>query len=115
MLARSAFRPRKRNAGRPPEKSCPAFLQWLRGRSCLAGGTCAGRIEAAHIDYAPGKGVGTKPADRYAVPLCAAHHGEQHQAGIRTFEKRHGINMLSASEAYWQAWPGRHAWENRDG
>lgn len=113
-MMRVDIRPRHRNAGRPAEKSCPRFLQWLRGRDCLVGGTCAGKIEAAHVDYAGGKGIGTKVADRFAVPLCAAHHGEQHMAGIKTFEKRHNVNMLVASEAYWKAWPGRVAWENRD-
>jgi len=108
-------RPRHRNAPRPSEKSATSFLQWLRGRPYLIGGNCAGRIEAAHVDYAGDKGMGTKSSDRYAVPLCAAHHAEQHNAGIRTFEARHNVNMLSASMAYWKAWPGRLKWEQANG
>ena len=116
MLARSAFAPRRRNSHKADaEKRCPKFLQWLRGRPCLVGGQCAGRIEAAHVDYAGDKGMGTKPSDRYAVPLCSAHHGEQHTAGIKTFEARHRVNMLEAANDFWRAWPGRIAWENRDG
>jgi hypothetical protein len=107
-------RPRRQNAPRPAEKSAPSFLQWLRGRPCYCGGQCAGRIEAAHVDYAGDKGIGTKVSDRFAVPLCAAHHAEQHQSGIRTFEARHSLNMLEASKAYWSAWPGRRAWEEKN-
>ena len=108
-------KPRKRNAPRPAEKSAPAFLQWLRGRNCLIGDTCAGRIEAAHVDYAGDKGLGTKASDKFAVPMCSAHHAESHRAGIKTFEARHRVNLLEASKEYWRRWPGRLAWETRNG
>lgn len=108
-------RPRKRNAPRPAEKSAPAFLQWLRGRNCVIGGTCAGRMEAAHVDYAGDKGMGTKASDKFAVPMCSAHHAESHMAGIKTFEARHGVNLLEASKEYWWRWPGRRLWEARNG
>jgi hypothetical protein len=107
-------RPRKRNAPRPAEKSAPSFLQWLRGRDCLAvGGACFGRIEAAHVDFAGGKGIGTKVADRYAVPLCSFHHAKQHRWGWKTFQAAFQIDALAAAEAYWRAWPGRIAWERK--
>ena len=105
-------RPRRRNALRPAEKSAPAYLQWLRGRSCLIGGTCAGRIEAAHVGTS-GKGVATKCADAEAVPMCGLHHAEQHNAGIRTFEARHNVDLAKAAAEYWRAWPGRVAWESK--
>lgn len=109
-------RSRHRNSPRPPEKSAPAFLQWVRLRPCLlAGGQCAGKIEAAHVDYAGGKGMGTKVADRFAVPLCGAHHAESHNAGIQTFEARHNVDLLAASKVLWQAWPGRYKWEQERG
>ena len=55
-------KPRRRNAGRPPEKSARGFLQWIRGRECVFGlaGECEGKIEAAHLDFAGGKGMATK-------------------------------------------------------
>lgn len=114
MLPQSAFRPRHRNSGKADEaRRCPRFLQWLRGRPCLIGGTCAGRIEAAHVDYAGGKGMSIKVADRYAVPMCSAHHGEQHLAGVKTFEARHKVSLIEAANEYWKRWPGRRAWEDR--
>lgn len=72
-------------------------------------------MEAAHVDYAGDKGMATKPSDRFAVPLCAAHHAEQHMAGIKTFEARHRINMLEAANEYWRRWPGRQLWEEGRG
>ena len=113
MLARSAFRPRKQNAGRPAHKSAHGFLQWLRGRNCLLAdrGGCEGRIEAAHVDYAGDKGMGTKVSDCFAIPLCSEHHRVQHQYGWQTFEGNFKVNALEASKAFWGAWPGRNRWE----
>lgn len=110
-------RPRKRNAPRPAEKAAPGFLQWLRGRDCLAAAsTCGGKIEAAHVDYAGGKGMGTKVADRYAVPLCSYHHALQHSRGWMWFDitiLKVAGSGLAAAARYWQAWPGRIAWERK--
>jgi hypothetical protein len=118
-LMRVDTRPRKRNSPRIAEKSAPGFLQWLRGRVCFASGSlgCDGRIEAAHVDYAGDKGMGSKVSDKFAVPLCSAHHREQHQVGWREFEiarcKGRVGAALEASERYWRAWPGRIAWERK--
>jgi hypothetical protein len=82
----------------------------LRGRECLVGnGNCEGKIQAAHVDYAGGKGVGTKVRDSASVPLCALHHFTQHQAGWTTFEETFlgGVgNALRSANTYWRAWHG---------
>jgi hypothetical protein len=119
-LARTAFRPRHRNAPRPAEKSAPSFLQWLRGRECLLAGKggCGGKIEAAHVDYAGDKGMGTKASDRFAVPMCSEHHAAQHRWGWQSFEGNFNMapgDTLLAANAYWQAWPGRVRWEAERG
>lgn len=108
--------PRRRNAPRPADKSAPAFLQWLRGRECLCAksGTCSGRMEAAHVQGGA-RGVGTKAADRFAVPLCSAHHREQHDRGWASFQRSHMVDAQGAAAAYWQAWPGRRSWEAANG
>lgn len=110
-------RPRNRNAARPAWKACEAFLQWLRGRPCACKGRyplCAGKIVAAHVDYAAkgtreAKGTGTKVADRWAIPLSYMCHDLQHDRGWPWFDKNilgapgAGENMASA---YWSAWKG---------
>jgi hypothetical protein len=109
-------RPRKRNAPRPAEKSAPGFLQWVRGRACclLSRGGCGGKIEAAHVDYAGDKGMGTKVADRHVVPLCAFHHAEQHRIGWKSFEAKYsGLNALTTADFLWRHWPGLPLWERK--
>jgi hypothetical protein len=116
-------KPRHKNAPRIAEKSAPAFLQWLRGRQCLTisqrscfGRTeCRGKIEAAHVDYAGDKGMGSKVSDRFAIPLCAGHHAEQHTRGWPEFERRYlrEGQALKAADYFWRAWPGRIAWERK--
>lgn len=41
--------------------------------------------DAAHVRIGTGGGMGLKPSDCYAVPLCRKHHQEQHSGGERTF------------------------------
>lgn len=115
MLARVNTAPRHRNAGRPAEKTAPSYLQWLRGRAChLADrGGCAGKVRACHVDHAGGKGIGTKVADRHAIPMCDGHHGEQHRIGWTSFEARYRLDAVSVAAAFWRLWPGRAAWERK--
>lgn len=118
MLAANITAPRHKNAGRPPEKAAPGFLQYVRGRGCIFArmGGCSGKIEAMHLDFAGGKGVGTKVADRYAVPGCAGHHALQHRKGWQTFMRLMGTSaneLLIAAARLWHAWPGRPAWERK--
>lgn len=116
-MTRIDTRPRLRNSGRPPEKSAPGFLKYVRGRSCLvANAGCSERIEAAHVDYAGGKGIGTKVADRYAVPLCSTHHAMQHVMGWAAFERQYfgeAGYALKAAEFLWSRWGGRTKWEKK--
>lgn len=110
--------PRRKNAPRPAWKVADSFRQWLRGRPCAADGygLCEGRIVAAHVDHAGGKGMGTKVADRHCLPLCDGHHTRQHNRGWPTFEKEclAGRSAVAMAAAYWNAWPGRVAWEREN-
>lgn len=116
-LSRTAFQPRRRNAGRPKHKTAWSYLAWLRGRPCALDnrGGCGGRMEAAHVDYAGDKGMGTKVSDRFTIPLCSDHHRSQHQWGWESFEANFKFNALLAAQAYWHAWPGRRSWEEAHG
>lgn len=98
--------PRKRNAPRPAWKVATAYLQWLRGRSCFREGPdCAGKIEAAHTPDPSSKGMGTKAADRNAIPLCQHHHGEHTRKGWSAIGLTRETAQ-AAGDAYWRAWPG---------
>ncbi len=104
-------RPRRQNSGKAAiERSHPSHLQWLRGRPCLIGDAdCQGRMEAAHVDHAGGKGTSLKVADYKAVPLCQHHHAELHR-GARTFEAKHRTDLVAAAAAYAAKSPHRGRW-----
>lgn len=75
----------------------PAHLALVRGFVCTAyhSDDCEGRIEAHHVRSAATSGVGVKPGDDHAVPLCARHHREVHQLGIESFEAKHGVDLAA--------------------
>ena len=99
-------RPRKRNAARPAWKVQTAYLQWLRGRTCmLSGNDCQGKIEAAHTPDPASKGMGTKAADHNAIPLCHHHHGLHTVNGWSAIGLTREAAMIAAA-AYWRAWRG---------
>lgn len=60
-----------------------AFLAFVRTQKCIAraGDPCEGPIQAAHVwRLASGFGKGVK-GPYAAVPMCAGHHGLQHNKG----------------------------------
>ena len=52
-----------------------------------------------------------KPSDRFAVPLCAAHHREgpkaQHAAGERAWWAARGIDPYALAETLYARFEGR--------
>jgi hypothetical protein len=115
MLARSAFRPRRKNSGKQHEgKRFPSHLAWLRGRPCLLEGknghACEGKMEAAHVDHAGGKGIGLKVADFWAVPLCTEAHRLLHDHGHVTWERSYRVDLIKAAQEYAAASPHRFQW-----
>ena len=103
--------PRRKNAPRPAWKVEAAFLQWLRGRPCACGGLnpdCEGKIQAAHVPHKASKGMGTKAADRWAIPLSeGCHIRTQHRIGWQSFAKQFlRADPVEMAEAYWRSWKG---------
>lgn len=71
-----------------------AYLDFIRAQACI--GICAQplynqngpnhhSIEAAHVRIGNGGGMGLKPSDFRAVPLCHLCHLVQHQHGEASF------------------------------
>ena len=60
-------------------------------------------IEVAHIRMGSGAGMGEKPSDYRAVPLCRDHHRRQHEIGERTFWA--GIDLDTLLDAFCKASP----------
>jgi hypothetical protein len=113
------LRSRHRNRGRPPQKDAPGFLQFVRGRPCIFAdsGDCQGKVQACHLDFAGGKGLNSKVADRYSVPMCGlGHHARQHGVGWDSFMAEMGVTreeLMIAAARLWHAWPSRRQWESK--
>jgi hypothetical protein len=60
----------------------------VRALPCLVAGCCMVPSEPAHVKS---RGAGGGRFD--IVPLCHAHHREQHGRGIRTFSKIYGLDL----------------------
>jgi hypothetical protein len=99
----SLDRDRKTRSARRRERDHLAFIRSLPCTICKK----RRQVEAAHIRYADptyGKastGLGTKPDDRWTVPLCAEHHrtgtDAQHAGNERIWWTQHGIDPLAVA------------------
>lgn len=104
--------PRRHASSRiaPPRNA--AHLALIRRLGCLScDADPAG--EAAHLrmarDGKPVTGIGIKPDDRYALPLCPACHtdgpGAQHKMGEVAFWRGLGIDALVVCQRLYAASP----------
>jgi hypothetical protein len=88
----------------------PTYLDWLRGLPCII---CRDNTttEAAHVRYGDlehGKrptGLGERPDDRWALPLCHRHHtDDQHRMSERAFWEKHGIDPIMLCMKLFRYW-----------
>ena len=104
---------------RAPRREFPEHLAFVRKHPCSIKGCPSRQIEAAHVrdsDLTPANekgGTGMKPHDKWSLPLCGDHHGEQHAIGEPAFEKKHGINMGKIAQVFWWRSPPRRNYERR--
>lgn len=84
-------------------------LRWVRGFYCCvmgrAGHECAGNIEAHHVKESMDGGMGVKPSDEFAVPLCSLAHAELHTSGETSFQAKHGVDLLAVAATLWRTSP----------
>ena len=59
---------------------------------------CLGKVEAHHVRLGTDGGVGVKPSDHWAVPLCVTAHEALHHQGQITFEKRWNVDLKEIAE-----------------
>ena len=85
-------KPKERSKPYAGPLRCPGHLAYVRGFMCaVESDSCQGPIEAAHLRLGTHTGIGQKPSDDMAIPLCRHHHAEAHQ-GEATFQGRHRLN-----------------------
>lgn len=111
----------KMNCKPPSVIRSPGHLAWVRKRDCACRGVgfydCNlgdnNRVEAAHVRTGTDGGTSIKPSDCWVIPLCAAHHRQQHQIGESAFEKQYNINMKELAKTLWDFSPHRIKYERK--
>jgi len=99
------------SVGRPSTKKRPRdedgkHLAFIRGLGCVKCGDHRS-VDAAHVRMASpvhGKqepGLGQKPDDKWALPLCRSHHNEQHDISEDVFWSGLNINPCDLALALW--------------
>lgn len=89
---------------RQPRERDEHYLAWLRTQPCAICGKTPS--DPAHLRFSSigdGKretGAGEKSSDHWAVPLCRAHHNEQHSMNEREFWASYGIDPIALSMQY---------------
>lgn len=99
---------------RQPRVTDKGFISSLHEQKCCVCGRSP--VQAAHIRMGcpeRGKrhiGMGEKPDDRWAVPLCAGCHLDdrqaQHKGGERQFWERVGIDPFAVAERLYSEFKG---------
>jgi len=62
----------------------PAYLDYIRSLSCANCGRFPS--EAAHMRCLGGGGMGKKPSDYHAIPLCPGCHRLEHTMGVKVLD-----------------------------
>lgn len=97
---------------RGPKRSWPKHEKWVRGHACCVPGCTDGPIVFAHVRSAANAGTGLKPHSAFGVALCDAHHKSQHQHGIETFQRQHGIDLWAIAAEFTKRSPDREMRES---
>lgn len=73
---------------------------FLRGHQCVVPECVEGPIEVSHIRNAANSGIGIKPRDDSATPMCRIHHMEYHSMGHETFQAKYKIDLYALAEEF---------------
>ena len=77
---------------------------WVRSFPCSVPGCVVSPCDNAHS--AGDGGMGRKASARYVLPLCRAHHREQHRVGVASFEAKYGFRLADEAARI------QHLWEH---
>ena len=85
----------------PPALVVPEYRAYIAGLPCLIclPGDQTTRTEVCHVHTRRNAG---DAQNLYAA--CGKHHAEQHFTGIRSFEKRHRIDLEHEAKRLWLAY-----------
>lgn len=97
---------RKLDLGRKPREKDDGYLALIRQCPCVVCGISPSR-EAAHVrmtrEGKPIAGIGSKPDDRWSLPICHDDHMEQHRIGEISFWADVGIDPIKLAASLYAA------------
>jgi hypothetical protein len=88
-------------AFRPRRIRDKAHLRRIAQQPCLV----CGRLpaHAHHLKFLEPRGLGLKPSDAFAVPLCRLHHRALHDQGDeQSWWQQHKIDPVSEAQRLWR-------------
>lgn len=74
------------------------YVRQLPCIACMVEGRVTFGVDPAHVSYLAPKGLGSKVGDQYVVPLCRAHHDDQHDTKENVWWARLGVRPRSLCE-----------------
>lgn len=75
-------------------------LRFVRSHPCLICGRAP--ADAHHLRYAQPRGMGLKVSDEFTVPLCRAHHRDNHGSGDEAaWWERRAIDPIATARMLW--------------
>lgn len=80
---------------RAPRRVFQTHRAFVRRHDCCVPGCADGPIQFAHA-----KSRGAGGHDSQGVALCLAHHREQHDIGIESFQKKYGIDLFAMAAEF---------------
>jgi hypothetical protein len=88
-----------------PRQRDDEYLAYVRRqRCCICGDNTS--VEAAHLRIGSvdhnkrDTGMGEKPSDKWALPLCGKHHRQQHTMNEHEFWASYGIDPFALAMHY---------------
>lgn len=77
----------------------PEHLKYIRTLPCCVPGCRRGPIHAHHSGL--DKGMGQKPSDSSAAPVCERHHRALHDKGRAWFENYYRLDLVDIANRLW--------------
>lgn len=98
-------RPRSGIRDDKTQRVFPGHRRFLHGHHCVVEGCMRTPIEVSHLRNAANSGVGLKPCDSDAVPMCggidpASHHAEYHRIGHKSFEDKYKLDLFKLAAEF---------------
>jgi hypothetical protein len=91
--------------GKPRRLRDKAHLKFVGSQPCLVCGR--NPADAHHLRFAQSRGMGLKVSDEFTVPLCRAHHRDNHNHGdeVAWWERR-AIDRVTTARMLWMSTRG---------